>query len=202
MTQATAERSLEPLTESGETTRLQQAVVRVRQFVHGLRADVHEADLAHASSLLPHAAYGLFLLMPVDAQRHSLNVLDTLEHDGTVSRDLAAAALLHDMGKLAAAQAGHPITLWVRGPLVLLDALAPALARRLANDNPARRLALYALCARRARCNRRVRGLRRPAVRRCTCWLIEHHQDVQVDSSAEPEALADLVRLQAADARH
>jgi hypothetical protein len=185
----------EPLRHSLEKV-ASRAYVRVHQFARGLRATVTEQELQRASARLPHAAFGLFLLQPTDAQRHSLNVLAALERGGPVAPDLAAAALLHDVGKLAAAQAGHPISLWLRGPLVLLDAFAPALRRRLASADPRSgwRYALHvhqehaaigALWAQEAGCAPR------------TCWLIAHHQADEAEGPALD--LADLRRLQRAD---
>ena len=55
---------------------------------------------------LPERAQPLFVAMPLDARRHSLNVLATLLAAGYDDPDLCAAALLHDMGKIAAQEAG------------------------------------------------------------------------------------------------
>ncbi len=191
MTPITGQVRSKPLRRAAERVQL-----RLRQFVRGLRADVGQEDLRRAARLLPHAAFGLFLLLPTDAQRHSLNVLETLQESGPVDKELAAAALLHDVGKLAAAQAGHPIGLWMRGPLVLLDAFAPGLCNRWADADPKRgwRHALYvhqehatigALWAEEAGCSPR------------TCRLIAHHQARDVPGAADD--LADLRRLQWAD---
>jgi hypothetical protein len=120
--------------------------------------------------------------MPVDAQRHSLNVLQTLQTAGWSHRDLAVAALLHDAGKIAAAQAGIRLNLWWRGPLVLLETFIPGLFRRLHSPDPAKgwRYVLYVhhehpkigaawACA--AGCSS------------LACWLIAHHQDKAADDA-------------------
>lgn len=173
-----------------------RAWARLRQFFRGLRAEVTDVEMRHASSRLPHAAFGIFLLLPVDAQRHSLNVLRALEEAGPVGDDLAAAALLHDVGKLAAAQAGHPISLWVRGPLVLLDAFAPGLAARLSSPDPSRewRFTLH------VHAHHAAIGAEWAAEAGCspqTCWLIAHHQDHA--AHADARQAQELARLQWAD---
>ena len=122
--------------------------------------------------------------MPVGAQRHSLNVLYAVRQAGIVDADLDAAALLHDAGKLAADEAGVRLSPWLRGPLVLLEAWAPAILRRAAHANPTLgwRYAVYvhfehprlgAEQARRAGCSE------------LTCWLIEHHQGVAASVRAQ-----------------
>ena len=117
---------------------LKRARYRVGQFVHGAMACVDAVELAEAHTLLPPDAYCLFAALPVDAQRHSLNVLHALARQATLDVDLASAALLHDVGKLAAAAAGAPIRLWMRGPLVMANRFAPRPLRRFAQRNPRR----------------------------------------------------------------
>jgi hypothetical protein len=109
---------------------------RLRQFWRGLGAQIDPAARARAVALLPAAARPLFAAMPRDAQRHSLNVLQTLHGAGQHDPDLAVAALLHDVGKIAVAANGMRLGLWLRGPLVLLEAAAPSWLARLARPQP------------------------------------------------------------------
>lgn len=173
---------------------------RLRQFVWGLWAKIAPAELAPVAVYLPAAAQTLFAQMPLDARRHSLNVLATLAQAGHTNADLAAAALLHDVGKSAVADAGLRFHLWWRGPLVLLEAWTPALLRRLASENVAHgwryllhvqlvHPAIGATWAQRAGCSS------------LTCWLIEHHQDRQ-PPPAPAESLVLLRALQWADGRN
>jgi len=173
---------------------------RVRQFLMGWRATVQPTELAAALHYLPVSASVRFQQLPKDAQRHSLNVLQTLQRRATtvpIVPDLAAAALLHDVGKLAADKAELRINLWVRGPLVLLEAFAPYLLTRwaAADRQQGWRYLLYV-------------HERHPAIgaqwakewgcSALTCWLIEHHQDViATEPTSEAEHL--LRSLQAAD---
>jgi hypothetical protein len=110
-----------------------------------LWAKITPAERQRVALVLPPAALPLFTQMPVDAQRHSLNVLESLWQAGHRHSDLAVAALLHDCGKVAAAQGGVALQLWLRGPLVLLNAFFPRLVARWATANPAKgwRYALY-----------------------------------------------------------
>lgn len=170
---------------------------RVRQFWAGWFAAIDPVELQSALAYLPLAAQVRFQALPIDAQRHSLNVLQTLQQRGAIPADLAAAALLHDIGKLAADEAGLRINLWVRGPLVLLEKVAPALLKQWASADVTQgwRYLLYV-------------HLMHPTIGAAwamewgctplTCWLIEHHQDVLTKpSDSETEQL--LVLLQWAD---
>ncbi len=149
---------------------------RVRQFARGIAASVSAEELQQAARFLPPEGLARFRQMPVDAQRHSLNVLNSLQRAGWHDSDLAAAALLHDAGKLAAAEAGLSFNAWVRTALVLLDALAPNLALRLTVDDAAGgwRYLLHVHLA------HPCIGARWAAEDGCsplTCWLVAHHQD-------------------------
>jgi hypothetical protein len=170
---------------------------RLRQFVTGLCAHVSADEMLVVSQVLPKAALARFCQMPLDAQRHSLNVLYTLESANWTDPDLAAAALLHDVGKVASADAGLQFSPWLRGPLVILEALAPHLIQRMAADDPSRgwRYLLH------VHQHHPAIGAAWAAEDNCselTCWLIAHHQDelVAPPGNAREEM---LVMLQWAD---
>ena len=165
---------------------------RIRQFVRGVTASVSIEDLQQAAQILPPAGLNRFRQMPVDAQRHSLNVLTSLQRAGWDDPDLAAAALLHDAGKLAAAKAGLSFNAWVRTALVLMETLAPGLAARLTLEDVTGgwRYLLHVHLT-----HPRI-GARWADADGCsplTCWLIAHHQDktglpeVASDSPGDPE---------------
>jgi hypothetical protein len=169
---------------------------RFQQFVRGLQANVSTEERRTVARLLPAAALALFHQMPVDAQRHGLNVLLTLTTAGYTQPDLAVAALLHDMGKAAAAQAGIPLNLWWRGPLVLLEAVFPQHLHRWCKAEPAAgwRYLLYVHLE-----HPRI-GAEWAQAAGCTpltCWLIEHHQEQNVVALEEQKGL--LNALQWAD---
>lgn len=175
----------------------QTSYYRLRQFWHGWLAAIDPVELQSALAYLPAAAQVRFQTLPVDAQRHSLNVLQTLQQGGAIPLDLAAAALLHDIGKLAADEAGLRINLWVRGPLVLLEKVAPALLKQWASADVTQgwRYLLYVHLMHPAI------GAQWAAQWGCTpltCWLIEHHQD-QLKAVTNNEMKQLLVLLQWAD---
>ena len=172
---------------------------RIRQFASGFSAKIDPAETAYVQEILPPKAFGLFQRMPVDAQRHSLNVLETLREVGQTEPELMVAALLHDVGKVAADEAGVPIRLWSRGILVVVEMIAPQLLARWASADPTRgwRYTLYvhqmhpqigATWATEAGCTP------------LSVWLIDNHQDKKTD--APPEEMALLTALQWADALH
>lgn len=104
---------------------------RVRQFFGHVRATVTPEEEEIARALLPPDAARLFATMPVADRRHALDVSARLLGAGLDDRDLLSAALLHDAAK------GHRMRLGHRVAGVLLEALAPALLRRLASPDPA-----------------------------------------------------------------
>ncbi len=110
---------------------LQVIIYRVRQFVDASLARVSLEHLREAEEILPLEAQGLFRRMGIPDQRHALNVMRSLRHDGCTEPDLMAAALLHDVGKSAAR-----IYSWHRAIIVLSKHLAPRLLERLIGGEP------------------------------------------------------------------
>jgi hypothetical protein len=152
------------------------------------------------AQVLPRAALAHFCRMPPDAQRHSLNVLYTLQEMEWRDPDLAAAALLHDVGKTAGEQAKIQFTPWLRGPLVLLDAFSPKLVQQWASANPAHGWR-YLLHVHRTHPAIGAQWAAESDCSELTCWLIEHHQDELTQS---PQEYRDelLTMLQWADSRN
>lgn len=178
----------------------QKSLYRLRQFWLGFQADVTKEELEKAAGILPPAAFLLFSRLPIDGQRHSLNVLQTLQAQSETASALAAAALLHDVGKVAAAEAGLAITLWWRGPLVLLESFAPKLLKRLASPDPKSHWR-YLFYVHQEHPQIGAAWAAETGCSPLTCWLIAHHQNKQVGSpQSEREQL--LARLQWADSRN
>ena len=172
-------------------------IYRLQQFWHGWRATLQPEELAAALCYLPLAAQERFRYLPSDAQRHSLNVFQTLQRQGEVTADLAAAALLHDVGKSAADEAGIRITLWVRGPLVLLEQFAPWLLTHWTSPDTHQGWR-YLLYVHQMHPMIGAQWAKEWGCSPLTCWLIEHHQD---DMMGEPihETEQLLALLQRAD---
>ena len=176
---------------------IQTAWYRCRQFWHGLHATPAEDAIGEVAEILTPAAFLLFRRLPIDGQQHSINVLKTLQQEGNVPTDLAVAALLHDVGKAAAGEAGVELNLWWRGPLVLLETFTPTLLDRLASPDPQlgwrylfhvhqAHARIGALWAREAGCSE------------LACWLITHHQE-KLSRTPSPKHHKLLGRLQHAD---
>ena len=177
---------------------------RLRQFWRGLHAAVTPAELAAVAVLLPPPAFALFQRMSIDAQRHGLNVWQTVQRAGNGAEDLpldlAAAALLHDVGKAAAEVTGWRINVWWRSLLVLLELVTPQSLNKLALADPQAgwRYLLYVHLAHPAI------GAQWAAENGCsalTCWLIAQHQ-TKAAATGETEQAKLLARLQWADVQN
>ena len=99
---------------------------------------------------------------------------------------------------MAASDAGAYLGLWLRGPLVLLEALWPALLVRWTSPRPASSLR-YAVYVHREHPQLGAAFARKAGCSKLTCWLIEHHQDRRLPGDAGANSL--LARLQWADGR-
>ncbi len=173
-------------------------IYRVSQFVRGLVAHVTPDEMLAVTETLPKAAVALFVEMPLDAQRHSLNVLYSLRKQANrkgeaLHPSLAGAGLLHDVGKIAAEQSGRGIHLWLRGPLVLAEAMAPRMMGGYADAAPESgwRYLLH------VHLDHPAIGAQMAAQAGCdelTCWLIAQHQET-------PESIGQTGSLFAQDAQ-
>ena len=114
---------------------------------------------------------------------HSMNVAILLANFGrylglerSVLKELTLGGLLHDVGKIAAEQSGRGIHLWLRGPLVLAEAMAPRMMDGYADDSPTSgwRYLLH------VHLEHPAIGAQMAAQAGCdelTCWLIAQHQE-------------------------
>jgi putative nucleotidyltransferase with HDIG domain len=117
------------------------ALHRVGQFWRHASARVSEPEREAAAQVLGPALWPLFARLPVNDQRHGLDVLETVRRlDGEPARLLQQAALLHDVGK-----AGADFSVLDRSLTVFLRAASPTLLRLLLRARPgfARRHDVY-----------------------------------------------------------
>jgi hypothetical protein len=114
---------------------------RVGQFWRHASARVTPEERASAERLLGPLT-PLFLELPVNDQRHGLDVLDTVTRlEAQPSRLLQQAALLHDLGK-----AGAGFSVVDRSLSVFLHAVSPGALKAMLRSRPdfARRYEIYA----------------------------------------------------------
>ena len=95
---------------------------RVEQFLRALTARrvVSEERTERLVRILHPEARALFARQAPEDQRHALAVYDALCKEGLTCEALLAAALLHDVGKVAA-----ELPPWERGLFVLAERFAP-----------------------------------------------------------------------------
>lgn len=105
---------------------------RTRQFWAAISASPAASDLDLAAQTLSPDQYDLFRRMVPSEQAHSLAVLRKLLHEGPVEREFAAAALLHDAGKIH-----FPLLVWERVLIVLAQAVFPNKAKEWGRAEPA-----------------------------------------------------------------
>ncbi len=171
------------------------AFTRLRQGVRALIAFSRPVDYALAAAHLTEAQMALFRRMRRVEQLHSLNVLRALRAGGALDRDLAVAALLHDVGKSC-----YPLALWQKVAAVLLRRFIPRAAERWSRADPAtpwtRPFVVYAHHPAWSADLLRAADSAENAV-----WLADHHQDDPARWRDHPLYPA-LLRLQTADDRN
>jgi hypothetical protein len=117
------------------------ALHRVGQFWRHASARVSEQESRAAEQVLGPSLWPLFAQLPVNDQRHGLDVLKTVRRlEGQPDRLLQQAALLHDAGK-----AGARFSVVDRSLTVFLRAASPRLLEVVLRARPgfARRHDLY-----------------------------------------------------------
>jgi len=109
------------------------ALHRVGQFWRHASARVTPEERVTAETVLGPNLAPLFLRLPVNDQRHGLDVLHTVTQlEGRPSLLLQQAALLHDVGK-----AGARFSVVDRSLTVFLEAVAPGMLRSMLAARPA-----------------------------------------------------------------
>ena len=119
---------------------LRRVVHRASQFWRHRTARVTREEQAQAGAILGPTLAPLFLGMPLNEQRHGLDVLASVARLGADGHLLHQAALLHDLGKT---EAGFSIQ--ERSLAVFLRALSPALFQTFLRLRPGfrRRYQIY-----------------------------------------------------------
>jgi hypothetical protein len=160
---------------------------RVGQFWRHASARVTPEERATAERLLGPQLAGFFLSLPLNDQRHGLDVLETVQRlEGQPGELLQQAALLHDMGKGLV-----DFSIIERSFTVVIKALSPSALKALLRTRPGleRRYRSY---ADHAAVGARLLGA--AGAPELAAIVAEHH---------DPEPRLDLTRrLQRADARH
>jgi len=146
------------------------------------------------ASVLPPKGLALFGRMSTGDQRHALCVLDALRAGETCRRELAEAALLHDVGK-----ADSGLTMAHRSVAVILGALCPRALERLACPEPRSwRYAFY------VHLHHGEIGAEQCAAIGCdplTVYLVRHHDGRARAAAAPADWQVALEALRCADER-
>src|SRR3981189_3063425 len=142
---------------------------RVGQFWRHASARVTEQERGALEQLLGSALWPLFAGLPVNDQRHGLDVLETVRRfEREPGRLLQQAALLHDVGK-----AGAEFSVVERSLTVFLRAASPRFLQTLLQARPgfARRHDVYVDHARIG-----AERLRAAGAPELAAVVAEHHQ--------------------------
>lgn len=169
------------------------AVYRLRQGLRAVFAFSQAVDVDLVARYLTPDLLALFRQMRHSEQLHSLNVLrDVSDNVEETPRELAIAALLHDVGKVR-----YPLWVWQKTLAVLVRAVAPGLFQRWSQGNPLnlwkRPFVVYVQHPAWSAAMLRQLGAPEAAV-----WLVEHHQENATQWETHPH-YGLLCRLQAAD---
>lgn len=109
------------------------AIQRFRQGLSDLFAFVQPVDRALAAEYLSSELLVLFDRLQRGERLHSVKVLHDVLAQGPTPRELAIAALLHDVGK-----SRYRLRTWQKTFAVIVRALLPRLARRWQDGDPRR----------------------------------------------------------------
>lgn len=168
------------------------AVYRIRQGLRTVLAFSQPVEVSLAAEYLTPDLLALFEQMRRGEQLHSLNVLRHVLAQGATPRDLAVAALLHDVGKTR-----YPLRTWQKTLAVLVRALSPAWFSRWSKGDPAnmwmRPFVVYVQHPAWGANMIAAAGASETAV-----WLVDHHQDSTEHWESHPNVPL-LRRLQQAD---
>ncbi|MBN8590361.1 MAG: HD domain-containing protein [Anaerolineae bacterium] len=166
---------------------------RLRQGLRALLAFTQPVDVALAARYLTTPALlALFKQLRRSEQLHSLHVLRGVLASGETLPALAIAALLHDCGKIR-----YPTNTLQKTVGVLIRSLAPGLARRLREGNPANPL-IRPLVVAYHHPAWSATLLREAGAPADAIWLAAHHQEPAAQHIGHP-LIEPLQRLQAAD---
>jgi len=165
---------------------------RIGQALRALVAFSQPIDRALAGEYLSPELLALFDRMRRSEQQHGLNVLRSVLAQGQTPRDLAVAALLHDVGKTR-----YTVRIWQKTIAVVVQTLIPGIYRRLSQGNPTRLWQRpFVVKAQHPMWSAEmlaVAGASHVAV-----WLAAHHQDAAEHGMNHPYVHL-LQRLQQAD---
>ena len=163
------------------------AAAHVRRFFRGFRWALSPEEARRARAWLGPAELRCFMALQARERRHAMDVAEWLLERGSPSRDLLAAALLHNAGK-------GSIHLHERVAYTLLGCLAPGLLDRLAS--PGGRGFRGAMAAQRDHPERGAELLAAIGVRPRVLDLVRGHHDPAAPADPELAALieADLRR--------
>ena len=144
---------------------------RVRQFVAAGDKAASAPSIDRVAPYLSPVARDLFLSQRRFEQRHAVDLAEALLTARTdAPAHIVAAALLHDLGKVAA-----DVRRWQRVAFVLLVAGAPRLLGRIANAEPGSRGHAFWVLQHHAALGADLAQAHGVDAR--TVWLIRHHHD-------------------------
>lgn len=169
------------------------AAYRLRQGLRALISFARPVDLALVDRYLSPAEKALFLRLRRSEQIHSLNVLRAvLAQAPETPSALAAAALLHDVGKVR-----YPLRVAQKTTLVLVRAAAPRFFRQMSAGDPHKR-ARRPFIAHVRHPEWSAELLAEAGSSPEVVWLARHHAD-PAERHADHPLFPLLKRLQAAD---
>jgi hypothetical protein len=117
--------------ESSSKGTVGRVLYRIWQFRQSVRPKPLSQDQwLELEIVLSKEEMALYKRQDNSGQRHAYRVMKTIQSAGHTEDGLLKAALLHDIGKLR-----QPLSWWQRPMVVLVGALLPGLANRLARED-------------------------------------------------------------------
>jgi hypothetical protein len=161
---------------------------RVQQFKLAFHPPAQAVETAQVSPYLAPAQLVLFRQLQRSEQWHACLMLNKLLDQGETDRDLLAAALLHDLGKIH-----YPLKTWERVLIVLMKRSFPRLVEHWGQEPPQGLVKPFAVACRHASWGADL--AEKAGASALTVELVRRHEeDVPLEDTSNQDRLLRLLK--------
>lgn len=161
---------------------------RVQQFMLAFNPPAQAVETAMVSPYLAPAQLALFRQLQRSEQWHACLMLNKLLDQGETDRDLLAAALLHDIGKIL-----YPLKTWERVLIVIMKRSFPRLVEGWGQGSPQGLVKPFVVACQHARWGADL--AEKAGASALTVGLVrQHEEETPTDSTTEQDRLLRLLK--------